>query len=256
MRTVPYKVLVVDDELKMRELLYDLLTREGYQVITAPRGEGVIDLLPKERIGLILLDIKMPGMDGVEVLKKIWEFDKNIKVVMLTDVGTEGLEKEARMEGVSAFLHKGIGVNIIAKVVSGMLDRSKVSLVAREKKMLIVDDEPEICSWLSSLLTERGFKVITAYSGEEALLKVTEEMPWLILLDIKMPGMDGVMTLKRIREIDENIGVIMITAIEDIELAKETKRLGAVDYITKPFTLEGLETSILAKIFLASSLKK
>ena len=116
------------------------------------------------------------------------------------------------------------------------------------KKMLVVDDEIEICEFLKLFFQERDFDVRTAYSGEEAL-KITEKMkPDIILLDIHMPGMDGIATLKAVKQKHPDIKVIMVTALETNEKIEEAVRLGADNYITKPLSLEYLEKEVQEKI--------
>lgn len=113
---------------------------------------------------------------------------------------------------------------------------------------MVVDDDPKICTLLEKFLTKKDFTVITATSGEKALEKVKKEIPLVVLLDIKMPGMDGITALKKIKEINEHMAVIMITGVKDESIAKEAMELGAYDYITKPFDLNYLEMSLLTKI--------
>jgi len=115
--------------------------------------------------------------------------------------------------------------------------------------ILVVDDDENIRELLGDVLTEEGYIVTKASNGEEAIAKVKEENPYLLLLDVKMPGMDGVEVLRRVREINKSMGVIMITACEDIEAAKDALKLGAFDYIRKPFDLNYLKTSVLSNIF-------
>jgi len=109
------------------------------------------------------------------------------------------------------------------------------------RKILVVDDEHEICDFVKNFFQERGFNVFTALSGEDALSIAKIEKPGLILLDIKMKGMDGIATLKHIKEIDKNTKVIMVTALEDQDKVDEACRLGACEYITKPLILDNLE---------------
>ena len=116
------------------------------------------------------------------------------------------------------------------------------------KKMLVVDDESEICEFLKAFFEERDFSVETAYSGQEALDAVAKAKPDIILLDIHMPGMDGLDTLKKIKEKDASMRVIMVTAIETNDKIDESMRLGADNYITKPLSLEYLEREVQDKI--------
>lgn len=89
---------------------------------------------------------------------------------------------------------------------------------------------------------------MTASSGAEALTVIEEKRPHLILLDIIMPGMDGLETLQRIREVDQGVGIIMITAVDEEEIAKEAVRRGAYDYLTKPLDLTYLELVVLTRL--------
>ncbi|MFC1549184.1 response regulator [Candidatus Omnitrophota bacterium] len=111
-------------------------------------------------------------------------------------------------------------------------------------RILIVDDEVDICDFVKNFFRERNFDVEVAYSGKEAVKHVKARKPHIILLDIKMPEMDGLETLKAIRKIDDKIKVIMVTAVEDMEMAEETKNHGASEYITKPLLLEQLERTV------------
>jgi DNA-binding response OmpR family regulator len=115
-------------------------------------------------------------------------------------------------------------------------------------KLLIVDDEIEICEFLKSFFEDRDFKVAVASNGAQALEQVALFHPEVVLLDIQMPGMDGLQVLKRIKEIYPKVKVIMVTAVETQEKIEEAMRLGADNYITKPLSLEYLEKDVQDKI--------
>ena len=115
-------------------------------------------------------------------------------------------------------------------------------------KLLVVDDEGEICEFLKSFFEERNYQVAVANSGEQALERMKQEKPQVILLDIKMPVMDGIQTLKEIKTKYPKCKVIMVTAIETRDKIEECLRLGADNYITKPLSLEYLENDVREKI--------
>ncbi|MBI4388531.1 MAG: response regulator [Candidatus Omnitrophica bacterium] len=115
-------------------------------------------------------------------------------------------------------------------------------------KLLVVDDENEICEFLKSFFEERTYNVMVANSGEQALDVVKQEKPQVVLLDIKMPGMDGIQTLREIKTKFPKTKVIMVTAIETRDKIEECLRLGADNYITKPLSLEYLENDVREKI--------
>lgn len=111
-------------------------------------------------------------------------------------------------------------------------------------RILVVDDESDICDFVKNFFQERGYDVLTAQSGDDALVIVKEQKPELVLLDIKMKGMDGIATLKHMKDIDRNQKVIMVTALDDQDKMNEATRLGACDYITKPLILDYLEQAV------------
>jgi DNA-binding NtrC family response regulator len=124
-----------------------------------------------------------------------------------------------------------------------------------EARILVVDDEYLIRWTLQQNLEKEGYEVLLAETGEDALNKVTEEAPDLILLDIKLPGMDGYEVLERALKFDQGIVPIMITAFEDVEKVVRAMKMGAFDYITKPFDLNKVRLSI-QKALEASQLKR
>lgn len=115
-------------------------------------------------------------------------------------------------------------------------------------KLLIVDDEAEICDFLKSFFEERDYQVKTASSGQTALQVVDQFKPHVVLLDIKMPGLDGIQTLGSLKKKYPRIKVIMVTALETRDKIEECLRLGADNYITKPLSLEYLENDVREKI--------
>lgn len=111
-------------------------------------------------------------------------------------------------------------------------------------KVLVVDDEPAITELLSRSLRDEGYRVLTVNNGEEAVAKVRKEKPEVVLLDIKMAGIDGIETLGQIREFDKESSIVMLTGYGSMDTVVEAMKLGAYDYITKPFDLEELKSLI------------
>ena len=122
------------------------------------------------------------------------------------------------------------------------------------KTVLVVDDEEVIRDFFIRTLT--GYKVLTASSGEEALNIIKNDKPDLVLLDIKMPGIDGIETLKRIKEIDRSIVVIMLSALSTLETNVAAARLGAYTFIGKPFDLEEMKSIIKVAMVSEAKTKK
>ena len=102
-------------------------------------------------------------------------------------------------------------------------------------RILVVDDEIGMCEFLEFMLRDEGYEVESAHSGQEALEKLAEKDYSLILADIKMPGMDGLEMLRRIREIDSDAVVIVMTAYASLDTAVKAIKYNAYDYLVKPF---------------------
>ena len=115
-------------------------------------------------------------------------------------------------------------------------------------KVLVVDDELEVRQVLLEFLSSRGYDVTTASGGAEAVAMVEAVKPDLVLLDVAMPDMDGVETLKRIVAIEPALAVIMVTANADIGVTSKLLALGAVDYVPKPFDLDYLDQAVSTQV--------
>ncbi|HEV8474108.1 MAG TPA: response regulator [Methylomirabilota bacterium] len=113
-------------------------------------------------------------------------------------------------------------------------------------RLLLVDDEAPVLEVLSEYFVGQGYAVDTAASGEEALIAATKRRPDLVLLDVRMPGIDGVEVLRRLRRLDASLPIVMVTANEDVDLARETLAIGAFDYVAKPFDFTHLDGVVSA----------
>lgn len=112
------------------------------------------------------------------------------------------------------------------------------------KKILVVDDEPEVRQLMEHFLTERGYEVRIAENGRLALAALDTFMADVVLLDMHMPEMDGLETLKRLAVRSPSLPVIMVTVNDDVETTARLLQLGAADYVPKPFNLDYLEQAI------------
>jgi DNA-binding response OmpR family regulator len=128
-----------------------------------------------------------------------------------------------------------------------------MSMSGSRGKILVVDDEVAVAEMLADFLTEQGYQVTMAHGGVEALAKIDLEHPQVILLDIRMHGMDGVEVLRRIGSFDKQVGILMISGNGDIDLAKQTIEMGAFDYTLKPVDLAFLSRTVDKMVAQASA---
>ena len=255
-------ILVVDDERLICDLLRSVLAGHGHEVLMAMNGREGLELFKKHRPRFTLLDLRMPEMNGIEVLKQIRAIDPQAAVLILTAWGSDALEQQARQLGVVDFLSKGLSLDVLVDAMERTLQQTaqaaspaqaaapvgapQAAPVATgdEDFILVVDDEPQIRDLLKRFLSLRGYKVRVASDGQQALTMVEQEAPQLIVLDVYMPGINGVEVLRQLRRRKFTGGVILLTGSQDDKLLQEALDLGSVDVMGKPVDLERLALAI------------
>ena len=205
---VQRKALVIDDDVTIHELLQDLLQSQGFSVTTAATGEQGLALAREQKPDLITLDVKMPAMDGWEVLSAIQDDPELARIPVI-------------MISVSDEREKGIAMG--AEYLSKPIDRGKLAaLLAKHRGDgenplgLILEDDERQREMLRKVLEEQGWRVEEAENGVAGLRKVGEQQPALILLDLIMPQMDGFTFLGHLRKNTNwrEIPVVVLTAMD------------------------------------------
>jgi two-component system response regulator (stage 0 sporulation protein F) len=123
-----------------------------------------------------------------------------------------------------------------------------VNMSLQDKKVLVVDDQYGIRVLLKEVFSRDGFHVFQAENGQVALELIREVKPDLILLDMKMPGMDGLELLRRLQQIQPMPKVIMMTAYGELDMVQEATKLGALAHFTKPFDIVELRSEVLKQL--------
>jgi len=263
-------VLIVDDERLYCDLLGTILSRCGYEVLTASSGREGLKLFHQHRPRFTMLDLRLPDIHGIEVLREIRKLDQRATVMVLTNWGTDQAEQQARQLGVKDFFSKKMTLDTImssmergfkppagtptvepsrsAEVATAQAPAAQRSAVPSERGsgevIVVVDDEPQVLDMLSQFLTQRGYRVRSATCGEEALPLVDRERPALIILDMYMPGMNGVGVLRHLYEKKNTSGIILLSGSQDEKLLAESLDLGVVQIIGKPVDLEQLALAV------------
>ena len=247
-------ILVADGNVESRYRFYEVLFSLGHKLVCVPNSNEVLVRLQAERPYLLILGQDLSPEGGLKTLEKIREFDRQIKVVFLTQNDPDiDIQRQAHRLGAAAVVKKDFSSHFMFKTILEILKQiegeCRIDKYPDMGRILLVDDTLEMRLTLMTFLKMRGFNVRDAASGDQALMDIRTQRPDLVLLDERMPGMDGLMVLKKIKELDSLIKIVMLTAIEDEDIIQEAKRLGACDYITKPFDLEKLE-ALIASIFI------
>jgi len=202
-----YTILVIDDDDNAQDMMKRFLEKQGYNIIQAKTGEMGLKLATEHMPDLITLDVMMPEMDGWEVLTVLQsnEISKKIPVIMLTMANEPDIGYSL---GATDYLTKPVDWNELSSILS------KHQIESDSQTVLIVEDDETTRQMLRKSLETNEYKVRTANNGKEALEKVNQFKPGLILLDLMMPEMDGFEFAEKLREKKEwmDIPVVVITA--------------------------------------------
>ena len=248
-------ILCVDDDVDVLELLKEYFTEQGFVVLTATNGVEAFLQVKRWQPKAVILDLFMPRLGGIGALGRIKALNPDVAVILVSGMGNAlDLVTEAGLSVAGAFTkplnlvqltetlaRSGVvaPAALVAAASSGEAAQIKRPVRAR---VLVVDDELEFRKVLAEYLEDRGFDVMEAQDGEEALLRVPDFHPHIVLMDVMMAGMGGVEALRRIKTTALETCVIMVTAVEDIDSARGALALGASDYVTKPFSFQYLDS--------------
>jgi DNA-binding NtrC family response regulator len=228
------KILVVDDNLEFCQNIADILEMKGYEVAMAEDGFKALDSVKYNAFDLVLMDIKMPGIDGVETLKKIKEVAEGTPVVMMSAYAVEDLMREALCHEAFGILRKPLDFERIDELLKRTLPNGAL--------ILVVDDDQDFCANMKDILSDKGYRVDVAYDGNMAIEKAWENNFDIILLDMKLPPFDGLKTYLAIREVRYNVAVIVITGYprEMEDLAEKAVKESAYVCLEKPVNMDEL----------------
>lgn len=229
-------ILVVDDLHSVRLTLGGILEDEGYNVVTAEDGYQAIEAVRKTHFDLIFMDIKMPGINGVQTFREVKKIDPKAVVIMMTAYSVEELVKEALAEGAYTIVYKPFDIDKIIALIQELLD-GKILI-------LVVDEQFADRDALKAMLEGKGYRVATAQNGAEAIDMVRERHYDIIFLNVKLPDMTGVETFERVKKIDPEATVIMMTGYDEEDLVKKAVSAGAYTCIHKPFDMEKVVTLV------------
>jgi DNA-binding NtrC family response regulator len=245
------RLLLVDDEVEFLAAMTPGLIRRGFQVRVAENGRAALDLLRTETVDVVVLDVKMPGIDGVETFHEIKRVAPGLPVILLTGHGSIPQAFETSRAGVANYLAKPCDVERLADAArQAVADRKPETApsppITEDIHLLLVDDDRDFTEALVPALERRGVRVTAPHSGAQALEEVGVRRFDVAIVDVRMPDMDGLTLLRWLREVDPRLEVIVLTGHPSVDDVRRGLQEGAFDYLTKPQRVEDVVSRVQA----------
>lgn len=237
MTTREPSILVVDDDVDTCRNLSDILTDLGHHVEVAHDGPSALDLVRKRHYDVALLDLKMPGMDGLELYREIRRLRSDTVALIVTAYAGGSTVEDALAAGAWQVLAKPVDFPLLLGLVGQVMDQPLV---------LVVDDDPDLCATLWDLLREQGYRVAIAHDEPTAAQRLRDAAFRVVLIDMKLPGADGTSVYRLVRQANPLAHTVVITGhrAELEEMVKQVIDEGADAVCYKPFDVAKLLTTL------------
>ncbi len=214
-------ILLVDDEEKFLNALAERIRLKGYEPLTARSGQEAIDLAETTRIDLAVVDFRMPDLDGLVTITRLKEIQPKIKTILLTAFG-DAKTREAAQAINAAYFEKDD-----MKSFWDFLSRPR-----RKPQVLLVDDEESFLKATAERVRLKGYEPLLALTGREAVEIARKIEIDLAVVDLRLPDMDGLVTITKIKEHQPRIKTVLLTAFGNDKLKEATEALRS-DYFEK-----------------------
>lgn len=239
-------ILVVDGDPNVRTRLHQRFDRSGFRTHEAPSAAEACRFLGRHDLDAVVIDLASLGRDALGLIRSVRKERCPAEVIVLTGPATVSLAIEAMKLGVFDDLLVPVDVDALTRRIRAAAQKRREALTQQRRnpmkkfKVLLVDDEEEFIKSLSERLHLRDMASDIALDGEAALEFVTNETPDVMVLDLRMPGIDGLEVLKRVKEKYPAVQVIILTGHGSEKDEAAAKKLGAFAYLQKPVNLDEL----------------
>lgn len=233
------KTLVVDDEKVVRDFLSRYLKMHNMEITAVESGFFAIEAARKDNFDFFFLDIRMPGMNGVELLSELKKISPQAKFIMMTGYAVDNLIEDSKKIGIYASIKKPFDMEQINSLISSKSKISSDDLI----NVLVADDDSSILDFFKHLLKEDLYSVTTVNSGKQAYELISEREFDLLFLDVMLKDMSGLDLLLKIRETNHTLKIVLITGHPDA-LKENVGSLQANACLAKPFDVEKIMQEI------------
>jgi DNA-binding NtrC family response regulator len=227
----------VDDELDTCRNLSDILTDLGFHVDTAQDGPSALELVRRNPYDVALLDLKMPGMDGVALYREIKKLQAGTVAIVVTAYASSATANDALTAGAWQVLAKPVDLPRLLGMVNEALEQPLV---------MVVDDDPDLCLALWDILREKSYRVCFSHDQADAAAKLKDQTFQVVLIDMKLPEGDGTNVFRLVRENNPQARTVLITGFrtEMEDLIQKVLHEGADAVCYKPFDMPRLLTTL------------
>ncbi len=245
MKEKKLNILLVDDNKKFLESVAERARIKGFNVFTALNGQQALEIAQKQHIHVAVVDQRMPDIEGLVVITKLKGLTPDIKTILLTGYGDEKL-KEAT-EALNSYYFEKEDMSRFWTFLS--------NLPLGNINILLVDDNPKFLNTLAERIRLKGYEPYTALNGHEAIEITKSTRIHLAVVDQRMPDMDGLVVITKLKEIDADIKTLILTAHGDEKLKEATEALNSYYFEKEDMgrfwrfirkVLQTLETSMAA----------
>lgn len=226
----PTRLLVVDDDLDTRANLSDILAEFGYEVRTASDAKTALGLLDEQAFDIVLLDLKMPGMDGLQCYRELKRRSASTVAILITGFADAETRKRADQLGVWRILPKPVDVPALMPMIAE---------AAGQPLLLVVDDDRDFCANLHDVLRQRSYRVGIAGTAQEAVQQLNRQEFPIVLVDWQLPDADGLNLLEQIREQHPQARTVLLTGHrEELSQRLEATPHGVDVFFYKPLEMD------------------
>jgi two-component system cell cycle response regulator len=242
------RILVVDDNPTNRKLVCDLLRYEGHEVFEAAEATEARRIIDDQPLELVLLDLALPGMDGLTFTRQLraQPRTRDLVIVALTAFAMLGDEEKARAAGCDGYITKPIDTRALPAQVAAYLPHPSPDRPHRGMNILVIEDTPSELKLAQHILAAEGHQVSGADAAEAALRAVKENRPQMILLDLVLPGMQGLELARRLKTDPETRGIYIVAVTSFPERYPRAAALaaGCDGYFVKPLNTREISSQL------------
>lgn len=252
------KIMLVDDSKLFRKKLYDILTAAGHSIACeCENGEAAAGSYLTYKPDIVTMDINLPGINGIEAIKRIKKLDPNARIIIISAESHEKMILDGIHNGACNYLVKPFRDEHVLDIIRRMQTEIPSQQQPKPKKeleydeniqglILLIDDSKVVLKATSDMLKKDNHTIVTASTGQDGLQLAQTGSPDLILLDVEMPGMDGYAVIKELKknEMTKHIPIVMHSSKTKREDILTAMKLGITDYISKSTTQAALSAKV------------